>query len=265
MIKTTGIKYQPQGIPIVTLVDSSSAYPRGYHIGNAGGLVAVEPDLIASNIKYGVRVFGILGTMVQWVYDLQIPLLRPVMPNLALNMVENHSGGSFPKSLDLTPTMPTLAVANEISSLVLHDCESDWSEYVEPNVTESLDGADYKVGTKSVKLAVAVACAVGRLATVAIASTDVSAYNYIKLWIKSSVAITSSDLKILLDDTAGCVSPVENINLGALTANTWTQVTVALANPASDTAIISLGIQMALDKGAFNLWVDQIRAVKGNS
>ena len=39
---------------------------------------------------------------------------------------------------------------------------------------------------------------------------------------------------LVLDDTAGCGSPLESIDLPALTAGTWQQVTLAVGNDATD-------------------------------
>jgi len=46
----------------VSLDPTSSAYPQGYHAGNPGGLVAVDPDLNSFNILDGIEIFGVHGT-----------------------------------------------------------------------------------------------------------------------------------------------------------------------------------------------------------
>jgi hypothetical protein len=267
MIKTTGVKFQPQGIPIVTLTDTSSVYPRGYHIGNALGLVGVEPDLIASNIRWGKTLFGILGTMVIWIYDLPKNLTVPdigAISSISSQVAEDNSGGSNEINPALTvPNIPSIAQVSENSMLLLHDCETAFDEYVQASVVVVLDGADKVIGSYSNKFQIANDVIVGLLATDSIPSADISAYNYLKFWIKSSVTINSGDLQIMLDDTAGCISPKEQINIGALVANTWTEKSLLLANPALDVDIISIGIAMDNDKGVFNLWLDQIRATKG--
>jgi len=50
-------------MPTVAIASGSNAYPAGYHAGNAGGLSAVDADLIAVNIKSGVQIFGVDGTL----------------------------------------------------------------------------------------------------------------------------------------------------------------------------------------------------------
>lgn len=152
------------------------------------------------------------------------------------------------------------------TSTQLHACDVVWDELVDGDVTASADTTVYKEGTASLKLVVADACAAGdKLATDNITSANLSTYHAITAWIRSTTALNASDIQILLDDTASCASPLESLNLPAITANTWTKVKLALATPASDTAIISVGVKMVVDKGAFTLYVDDIKAVKADT
>ena len=187
-------------------------------------------------------------------------------PTITLVVAEDHSGGGF--TIDpstLTIPAPALGVTAEESWVLVEDCEDAWDEYVQANVTSTADTIDKIVGAASAKMAVADLAAVGRLATEAITSINLSPYKYLRAWVKSSIAITSGDLSILLDDTAACVSPLEDLNIGALVAATWTQITIPLANPSLLTAIISIGIDMDIDKGIFDFWIDQVRATKGGA
>ena len=49
-------------LPTVAIVAASDAYPAGYHVGNVGGLDAIDVDLAPGNIKSGVTIFGKVGT-----------------------------------------------------------------------------------------------------------------------------------------------------------------------------------------------------------
>lgn len=49
-------------LPTVALAPASDAYPQGYHPGEGGGLPAVDADLVVTNIKSGITIFGKLGT-----------------------------------------------------------------------------------------------------------------------------------------------------------------------------------------------------------
>lgn len=254
-------------IPTRAIIDASANYPQGYHRGNVGGLRAVEPDLIAANIKLGITMFGIAGEMVQWIYDLSFPELAKLViptPSIALVVAEDHSGGGHvgtPPALSIP--LPTVDKAAELSWLLIDDCEAAWDEYVQANVISTADGVTYKIGTKSAKMAVADLAAGGRLATHDIGPFNLSPYRYLKAWIRSSVILSSGDISILLDDHAQCVSPLKDLDIGDIAANTWTQIILDMGDTSGLTAIISIGIDMDIDQGIFDFWIDQVRATKG--
>lgn len=249
-------------MPTVALDPDLNAYPAGYHAG-AASLTAVDADLIAANVKWTKTIFGVVGTMVQWMYDLIMPLLSIPVPAIALAAVEDHSGGGFTATPSLSVPVPTIALTAENSMLLIDDCEAAWDEYVGPNVTSTLDLVDFKVGAGSAKLDVADLQAVGRLATHDHGPNDLTTYNYIKMWIKSSVVVTTGKLSFLLDEHGQCVSPLKDLNIGALAAGVWTEVSLALGDASGLGAIVSYGVDMDVDLGAFILRIDQVRATKG--
>jgi len=149
-----------------------------------------------------------------------------------------------------------LGVDTAVKAL-LDDCESAWT--AGGNVTASNDAAVYKVGTKSVKLAVAAGAGAGQiLGYKAITSVSFAGKTIVGFWIRSSIALNAGDLKYQADDTAALASPLESIDIPAILANTWTKVYLTLATPSADTAIISHGIYQVVDKGAFDLYIDDI-------
>ena len=108
------------------IVNTSPAYPRGIHDGNVGGLPAVEPDLTAPNIRYGKTVFGILGTMVAWIYDLlaeqAVGRLTVPVPTLIMtqtNLNAGDGGQTAEPTLDIT--MPTIAVTPTNATVAAFD------------------------------------------------------------------------------------------------------------------------------------------------
>ena len=148
-----------------------------------------------------------------------------------------------------------------LASRSIENCEDRWDELIDTDVTSSVDTSDFKIGSGSVKLVVAAGCAAGDiLATEVITSVNLTTYNALKLWVKSSVALDASDIQILLDDTAQCASPLGTLNISAISADTWTAVTLVLSTPSALTAVISIGVKMAVDKGAFTLRLNDIRA-----
>ena len=149
---------------------------------------------------------------------------------------------------------------------VIHACDVVWDELVDTDVTESLDTTFKVEGSGSLKLVVAAGCAAGDiLATMDITAVDISDCDQLEIWIYSTVALDAGDLQVLLDNTASCASPLESLDIPATTANTMTRHVIDLANPKSDTAIISVGLKMIVDKAAFTLWSDDIRTTDSES
>jgi len=147
----------------------------------------------------------------------------------------------------------------------LHACAVAFDETIDSDITVSLDTKDKKQGTQSNKFVIAAGATGGELATDSITSKNISGYDYIEFWVKSTVATSAGNLKIHLDDTASCASPVESISIPALTADTWTFVRDQIDNPELCSAIISVGLEYDSDLGACTVWLDDISAVKNDS
>ncbi len=189
-------------------------------------------------------------------------LVIPEPPEISVVVAEDHSGGGHVFDKTLTIPAPSIAGVAELSWLLIDDCEDAWAEYVQANVTSTADGVTKRIGAASAKMAVADAAAVGRLATEDI-SVDLSPYKYLKAWIYCSIGLSSGDISILLDEHAQCVSPLKDLDIGDIAATTWTQITLDMGDTSGLAAIISIGIDMDIDKGIFNFWIDQVRATKG--
>jgi len=144
--------------------------------------------------------------------------------------------------------------------VVLEDCEDNWVSHVE--CISVLDNADYKTGSGSVKIYVPADVAAGvQIATEDFVAVDMTADEEIMIWIKSSVNTNLGDLKFLIDDTAACATPLELINIDALTAGVWKECTLTIATPAALGAAISIGIEMDVDLGECTIWIDDVRRV----
>ena len=147
----------------------------------------------------------------------------------------------------------------------LLSCNSVMDENVDSDFTITADTKMKKQGTASNRIVIADGASAGDIATDSITSKDISEYDYIEFWVRSSVATSTGNLKILLDDTANCASPIETLSVPALSVDTWTFCRVALSNPESDTAIISVGLEYDADLGACTVWLDDISVVKNDS
>lgn len=138
------------------------------------------------------------------------------------------------------------------------DAVVQWADGSGGDVTPSRNTTSPKDGTAFVRLTVGAGAGVELLAYHDIASVDLSAYDSIGFWIRSSVNTDPGDLQFLLDNTSACASPLETLNIPALSANAWTWVNLAFATPANLTAVVSIGITQAVDKGACTIDIDQI-------
>jgi hypothetical protein len=152
-----------------------------------------------------------------------------------------------------------------VSSTRIHDCGTTFDEKTDGDFTQSLDTKDKKQGSQALKMVIVAGASAGDFVTDSITSKDISKYDYIEMWVKSTVATSAGNLKLLLDDTASCGSPLETLSIPALSADTWTFVRMAMANPETDTAIISVGLEYDSDLGACTVWIDDISAVANDT
>jgi len=158
--------------------------------------------------------------------------------------------------------VPGAASAPTTSETVIEDCEDAWNQLVDGGVISTVDAVDKKKGSNSVKLLISADVGAGDiLATELMASTDMTLATHIKLWIKSSVDITAGDLHLLLDDTPNCATPLETLDIGALTAGVWTEKTLTIITPAGLGAVVSIGLKMTVEEAEHIIHLDDIRMV----
>lgn len=141
---------------------------------------------------------------------------------------------------------------------LVDSCESAWT--ASANVT-STDDTDFKVGAKSAKHIIDAAFTAGLASYFDFVAKDLTAATHIHAWVKSSVATTTGQLRLYLDNTSACASPLEELQIPALDADTWTRVSLAIATPAGLGAVVSVGLKVQTDIGAQTVYLDDIRAV----
>ena len=189
-----------------------------------------------------------------WIYD-------PI-EDISLHGDGKQTRFDIPSGISMISKIESRA---KVSSTRIHACATTFDEATDGDFTQSLDTKDRKQGTQSLKLVIAAGASAGDFVTDSITSKDLSGYDTIEMWVKSTVATSSGNLKLLLDDTAACVSPLETLSVPALSADTWTFVRMSLANPETDTAIISVGLEYDSDLGACTVWIDDIVAVANDT
>ena len=144
------------------------------------------------------------------------------------------------------------------NNTLVEDCEDAWNEQVIGGCTSSTTTG--KVGTNAARVTT-----VGIGATTVLESEvialDLTAYDAVMFWARSSLSPSAGNLELLLDDTADCASPLENLDLPGLTAATWRQCFAKLSDPSLLGSLISIGLYQVIDlaDGTFDL--DDVRAL----
>ena len=226
-----------------------------------------NPDAIHSFID--TAILGLYGRA----YN---PDEYPAMTSTDDPVTALHGGGSnarfdIPSGFSM---INRLEYRSSFTSTNIHSCDTVFDESgtsssassTNAHITATLDTEDKKRGTASNRFVYAVGASAGNVSTDSITSKDLSGYDYIEGWVKIALAAGTSagNLKILLDNSASCASPLETLSIPALTNDKWTYFRVYLATPELDTAIISVGLEYDSDLGACTVWLDDLKAVKND-
>ena len=182
--------------------------------------------------------------------------------NISLHADKRQTRFDVPSNISM---VSKIEYREKVTSTRIHDCGSTFDEKTDGDFTQSLDTQDRKLGGQSLKMVIAAGASAGDFVTDSITSKDLSKYDTVEMWVKSTVATSAGNLKLLLDDTASCASPLETLEIPALSADTWTFVRMSLSNPETDTAIISVGLEYDSDLGACAVWIDDIKAVANDT
>ena len=209
---------------------------------------AYSPDTVDDFINQSIL------SATGWVYD-------PI-ENIELHGDGHQARFDIPSNISM---ISKIEYRHKVSFTRIHACGATFDEATDGDFTQSLDTKDKKQGSQSLKMVIASGASAGDFVTDSITSKDISKYDTIEMWVKSTVATSAGNLKLLLDDTASCVSPLETLSIPALSADTWTFVRMSLANPETDTAIISVGLEYDSDIGAVTVWIDDISAVANDT
>lgn len=152
---------------------------------------------------------------------------------------------------------------NSALNITVDNCESHAAWTASANVTLSTEATIIKEGSGSVKAVIATAFTTGIIFYKDYGSADWSGYTGIGFWIRSSLAQSAGRLRLLVDDTSGCVSPLETLALPALVANQWHYVYLPFATPANLTAVVSIALDAGVDPGAPSIYIDNIILYNG--
>ena len=160
---------------------------------------------------------------------------------------------------------------NSVDFTRLHACAATFDETEDAEFTQALDTKDKKQGTQSLKITLSASAEADDVIADSITSVNLSGYDWVEMWVKSTVATSAGNLKLHLDSTtiteatAHASQTDEALSIPALSADTWTFVRMSLDNSESDTAIVSIALEQDADLGACTVWIDDISAVKNDT
>lgn len=166
---------------------------------------------------------------------------------------------------DIGNDEPTTAPTISLDNLEIADCNSAWT--ASSDVSTYVDEHDYQSNPddssdiKSIRLEINDAFATGIIGYRNITSKDLSDYTHIGCWIKTNKNINAGVIELVLDNTAACVSPLENLDIPAISINEWQWVVLELSDPSLLTAVVSVGLNVTSDIEGFTVRIDRIIAI----
>jgi hypothetical protein len=149
----------------------------------------------------------------------------------------------------------------------VHLCNRTFDETADSDFAQVLDDEDFKEGAGSLRLTIGSGVSAGNFITDAITEVDLSGMTHIEGWIKATTTLAASDFVIRLDSgvVQGNSTDLEILNVPATTAaDTWTYFRIALDNPESDTAIVSIGLEYNANQAANTVWFDDIKGTNND-
>lgn len=180
-------------------------------------------------------------------------------------------GDGVTARFDIPTTMEVLfdvQARSEVQEKMIHNCDSTWTQATDSDFTQSAEAEHKWRGSASLQVAVAAGGAAGDFIADATDETlDLSDYTHVEMWVESTTALDAGDYILGLDDgnIAAGGGDLENLNVPAVSADTPTYVRMAIDRPDEASAIISVGLEMNVDKGAHTIHVDDIKAVRNDS
>jgi len=117
----------------------------------------------------------------------------------------------------------------------------------------------------SAEISIKSAAVVGKLAYKDISTVNLSSYKYVSLWIYSSVPLNAGDIYFIMATGSTLSGNIVTINIPAIAANTGTRIKLDIPDPSLFSTLNSIGVAQAVDKGAFDLFIDNVLATNSIS
>jgi hypothetical protein len=190
---------------------------------------------------------------------------KPYRETVYLNSSESYAGHVVIGSLIILGEFAFYGHALSNRTAATGDCLSNgqtaWTAVVGGGTKVcSADTVYWQSLDKSAKI-VTTGCGIEPLAYWNTAATyDISACTHISFWIRTSIAINANELGIIVDEdlAIGGTGSHDHIAIGAISANTWTKVMLAMPSYASFNAVKSIGIEQLVDIADCSIWIDDV-------
>jgi hypothetical protein len=141
---------------------------------------------------------------------------------------------------------------------VIEDCEDAWTAGTGDTSVSTTTG---KVGTNCARGTTVSVGATTLLMYENISSKDISSYEAIYCWLRSSVNAAAGDLRLLVDEQEGAAAPEETLLIPALTAATWRRCLLPMTTPSALNAVLSVGLYQHTNLADGTFDIDDVEAV----
>ncbi len=259
---------------------------RGTDTPNDGVQARVIDGSVASNIFTLTLHPAVSSTLSGDTAELWAPWLNPEDVDAAINEaiigatkymythtedITLHSGGR--RRFDIPTTFEMLNRVSKRETFTGRQLVRGgdlWNESAGAIFTVTQDSEVRLFGQPTTKMVISGA-GDGQLASVQIASLDLSNQTHIEFGIKVDVAVAASDLILRLSATANGADTDKFIAVPALTVGTETWVRVAMTEavssftPAEVTAIISVALEYNANSAANTIWINTVEATQEDS
>ena len=181
-----------------------------------------------------------------------------------------HTGGGL-RSFDLPSSTAISGVAtveyrSKFIGTSLSDGDSTWTTSDTANVTVTKDNKDFRQGNASARFLVAAGFSAGAMGYSAVTSDgNLRGMTHLEAFVKSSSSHAAGVFQIGIDNSTDFSSPIADLNVGALPANTWTYQQIALSSTqaATSSAIVTTGLSSTSDPGTdVYAWIDNVQAIQ---
>ena len=141
---------------------------------------------------------------------------------------------------------------------VIDDCEDAWAAGTGATAVSTTTG---KIGTYCVRGTTDTLGGTTLMMYEDISSKDISSYDAIYCWLRSSVTTAAGDLRLFIDEQTGAAAPEENLLIPVLTTTVWRRCLLPMTSPSVLNAVLSVGLYQQTDLADGTFDIDDVEAI----